>query len=260
VSERDGYKPGVPCWVDTWQPDPDGAVGFYTQLLGWEAEEATPPGAALRYVVCRLRGRDVAAISGPAPAGTSPTWGTHVWVESAEDTATQAAGAGGRVVIEPSDTLEGGRFAVLADPAGAVFVAWQPGERRGAQLVNEVGAWSMSLLNTGDPDGAEAFYGALFGWEADSLGDITLWRLPGYVGGEPQQPVPRDVVGVMMSGDDQPARWGVDFWVGDTDATANLAQELGGAVVVPPFDTPFSRNAVLADPDGAVFSVSKVAT
>jgi hypothetical protein len=34
VSERDGYKPGVPCWVDTWQPDPDGAVGFYTQLFG----------------------------------------------------------------------------------------------------------------------------------------------------------------------------------------------------------------------------------
>jgi len=44
VSERDGYEHGVPCWVDTWQPDADAAVAFYTQLFGWEAEETTPRG------------------------------------------------------------------------------------------------------------------------------------------------------------------------------------------------------------------------
>ena len=27
--ERDGYLPGVPCWVDTSQPDPEAAVAFY---------------------------------------------------------------------------------------------------------------------------------------------------------------------------------------------------------------------------------------
>jgi predicted enzyme related to lactoylglutathione lyase len=258
MSERDGYQPGVPCWVDTWQPDPARAVGFYTQLLGWEAEETTPPDSPRRHFMCRLRGRDVAAIGSPAPEGVPAAWGTYVWVESADDTAARAIGAGGSVIVEPFGTPDCGRMAVLADPAGAVFGVWEPGEHRGAQLVNEPGAWSMSLLETGDPEGAKAFYGTLFGWEADPLGDITLWRLPGYVGGEPQQPVPRDVVGVMTKGDDQTARWGVDFWVGDTDAAASMAAELGGAVIVSPFDTPFSRNAVLADSQGAMFSVSKV--
>ena len=40
MSERDGYEPGVPCWVDTRQPDPQAAVDFYTRLFGWEARDA----------------------------------------------------------------------------------------------------------------------------------------------------------------------------------------------------------------------------
>ena len=37
MSERDGYEPGVPCWVATVHPDPEKAVSFYTELFGWEA-------------------------------------------------------------------------------------------------------------------------------------------------------------------------------------------------------------------------------
>jgi predicted enzyme related to lactoylglutathione lyase len=66
-----------------------------------------------------------------------------------------------------------------------------------------------------------------------------------------------------MSGDpapaDVPAHWSVDFWVDDPDGVAERVGERGGEVVVPPFDTPVFRGAVLADPQGAVFSVSKVA-
>src|SRR2546423_230768 len=36
VLERDGYPPGVPCWVDTTQPDPQAAVAFYSGLFGWD--------------------------------------------------------------------------------------------------------------------------------------------------------------------------------------------------------------------------------
>ena len=35
MSERDGYEPGVPCWVATVHPDPEKAVGFYTELFAW---------------------------------------------------------------------------------------------------------------------------------------------------------------------------------------------------------------------------------
>jgi uncharacterized protein len=272
MSERDGYQAGVPCWIDTWQPDADAAVSFYTQLFGWQAEDTMPPDSSGKHFMCRLRGRDVAAVAsrpGKAPA-TAPAWGTYIWVESADGTAAEASRTGGSVVMEPFAALDGGRIAIVADPAGAVFGVWQPGGHKGAQLVNEAGAWSMSLLNTRDPEGSKAFYGSLFGWEAETMelgGDeITMWRLPGFVGGEPMQPVPRDLVAVMapMSGDQfadgTPSHWSVDFWVDDVDATADKAANLGGEVIAPPYDIPGAgfRQAVLADPQGAGFSITKV--
>jgi uncharacterized protein len=268
MSERDGYEAGVPCWIDTWQPDAEAAVSFYTGLFGWEAEDTMPPGTPGRHYVCRLRGRDVAAIaSRPAKAPpTPPAWRTYVWVDGAEDTARNVVRAGGSVVMEPFPSLDGGRIAVVADPVGAAFGVWQPGTHTGAQLVNQPGAWSMSALHTPDPDGAKAFYGDVFGWGSETLdlgaAEVTLWRLPGYVGGEPEQPVPRDVIATMapIAGAEAPPRWSVDFWVDDIDATAEMAAQLGGEVVTPPYDIPAAalRQAVLADPQGATFSVTKV--
>jgi uncharacterized protein len=271
LSERDGYQPGVPCWIDTWQPDAEAAVAFYTQLLGWEVEDTMPPDTPGQHFMCRLRGRDVAAIAS-RPEGAPPVtaWTTYIWAQSAADTVAKVIAAGGSVVKEPFESLDGGRIAVVADPAGAALGVWQPGAHRGAQLVNEPGAWSMSALNTRDPAGAKAFYGTVFGWETEALdlgeGEITLWRLPGYVGGEPQQPVSREVVGAMAPTtgdglrDEAAAHWSVDFWVDDIDATADNAVRLDGTVVALPYDIPGAglRQAVLADPQGAVFSVTKV--
>jgi uncharacterized protein len=271
MSERDGYQPGVPCWVDTWQPDADAAVAFYTQLFGWEAEDTMPPDTPGKHFMCRLRGRDVAAIaSRPEQAPQSkPAWGTYVWVESVDDTAARATGAGGTVVMEPFDALDGGRIAVVADPAGAALGVWQPGAHKGAQLVNEPGAWSMSALNTRHPEAATAFYGDVFGWTTESFGaggdEIFMWRLPGFVGGEPQQPVPRDVVATMVPmgrdvPDDALPFWSVDFWVGDVDGAVDRTRQLGGTVIAPPYDIPGAelRQAVVADPQGAAFSVTEV--
>jgi predicted enzyme related to lactoylglutathione lyase len=228
VSERDGYQHGVPCWVDTWQPDADAAVAFYTQLFGWEAEETTPPGSDRRMFMCRLRGRDVTAIGSPTPVPDhTPVWGTYIWVDSVDDTAAKATEAGGKVAVLRLESLDRGRIAVLVDPAGAVFGIWEPGEHRGAQLVNEPGAWSMSVVNTRDPEASTEFYGALFGWEPEAMdggnGGISMMRLPGFEGGEPEQ------------------------------------REQGGAVIAPPYDVPGVglRQAVLADPQGAAFSITR---
>jgi uncharacterized protein len=266
MTERDGFEPGVPCWVDTWQVDAEAAVDFYTQLLGWEAEDTMPPGTPGRHFMCRLRGRDVGAIaSRPQAAPPVTAWTTYVWVQGVEDSVAKATAAGGSVVVEPFDSLDGGRIAVVADPAGAPLGVWQPGTHNGAQVVNEPGAWSMSMLNTRDLDGSKGFYGALFGWTPEAFGEATLFRLPGYVGGEPQQPVSREVVAVMapMPPDmpaDTPAHWQLDFWVADADATAADAAKLGGQIVAEPFDTPGFRQALVADREGAVFSVSQLVT
>jgi uncharacterized protein len=257
MSERDAYEPGVPCWVTTLQPDPDGAAGFYGAVFGWHAEPADG------YFVASLRGRPVAAIA-PLPSGVDPApppaWLTHVSVADADAAAHAATAAGGDVLARRDEPA--GRSVVVADPGGAAFCLWQPAERHGAELVNEPGAWSMSRLDTPDPDRAAAFYGALFGWttETFALGEnsVTMFRLPRYVGGEPEQPVSREVVAVMAPAEDGPARWGVDFWVDDVDAATDGAQAAGGRAVVAPFDIPIGRTAVLAEPAGAVFSISRV--
>ena len=86
-----------------------------------------------------------------------------------------------------------------------------------------------------------------------------MFRLPGYVGGEPHQPVSREVIATMSAvrGDGGP-RWTVNFWDHDVDATAARAVELGGRALVAPFETPMTRTAVLTDPYGAAFTINNV--
>jgi uncharacterized protein len=269
MSERDGYQHAVPCWVDTWQADAEAAVRFYAEIFGWECEDTMPPDVDGQHFMCRVRGRDVAAIaSRPSAAPAVSAWNTYVWVDDAGEAARKVIEAGGTIVTGPFDALDGGRIALIADPEGALIGIWQPGAHRGARLVNEPGAWSMSLLNTRDPEGAAAFYGEALGWDAEEMdvggGGFSLFRLPGFVGGEPQQPVPRDVVATMAAMTDDrfaaevPAHWSIDFWVADADATAEEAGRLGGRVLAPPYDIPGAplRQAVLADPEGASFSVT----
>ena len=69
MSERDGYAAGVPCWVATVHGDPGEAVGFYSELFGWQAENVMAPGSPGEYYVCKLRGRDVAAIGSQQGGG-----------------------------------------------------------------------------------------------------------------------------------------------------------------------------------------------
>ena len=248
MSERDTYPSGVPCWVDTLQPDPQAAMRFYGELLGWEFDSPGPGD----YYEAHLRGRHVAGVGAQSP-GVPTAWNTYVAVASADDV---AGAAGDGVVVEPFDVLPAGRVAVLADPAGAQIGLWEPAARQGCQLVNEPSAYAISMLHTPDPGAAGRFYGEVFGWETEAFAPgITLFRLPGYVGGEPSQPVPRDVVAAMVERA-APAHWSVDFWVRDADELAAGTPELGGSVVVAPTDAGPMRQAVLADPAGAVFSVT----
>ena len=63
MSERDGYIHGVPCWIDTSQPDPEAALPFYGGLFGWEFEDVMPDGTDGSYFIGRIRGGDVAAVA-----------------------------------------------------------------------------------------------------------------------------------------------------------------------------------------------------
>jgi predicted enzyme related to lactoylglutathione lyase len=273
MPERDGYIPGVPCWVDTTQPEPDVAAVFYGGLFGWELEDAMPDGSEGRYLIARLRGRDVAAVSSQ-PEGAPPqaVWNTYIWVDNADETAEKARRAGGSVLTDPFDVTDAGRMAVLADPEGAVFCVWQAGTHRGARIVNEPGSLNFNILNTRDPEAAKQFYNAVFGWTTLDLGTGEFWTLTAY-GDYLETLTPgtrertaelgaagfEDVVAAITpiaADSDTAAHWSVTFSTDDADATAARAVELGGAVVVPPVDAPYSRMTVLRDPEGALFAAT----
>ena len=276
MPERDGYIPGVPCWVDTSQPDPEAALPFYSGLFGWEFEDVMPEGAPGTYFIGRIRGGDAAAI-GSIPEGTPQVamWNTYVWVESADETSTKAAEAGGAVVIEPFDIMDSGRMAMLTDPEGAAFCVWQAGQHKGAQVVNEHGALNFNGLATRDVEAAAAFYGAVFGWRTLTLPAGMMWTLPGYGDHlEERSPGLRDQMAQMAAPDgfidvvaalnpiaaddtETPAHWSVTFGVDDAHATAAKVGELGGEVVAGPVDAPWSRPVVIKDPQGATFIASQ---
>lgn len=137
------YPPGVPCWVDTWQPDPQLAERFYGELFGWRFDDPRPlPGGGEgRYRVARLGGLAVAGIDQAPSTLTAAIWSTHICVDNIEATIARAASASGAVLIGPLEVGPDGRQVVLADPDGVAFCIWQPGDRAGAQLVNKPGSW-----------------------------------------------------------------------------------------------------------------------
>lgn len=105
-------------------------------------------------------------------------------------------------------------------------------------------------LATPDVDGAERFYGELFGWEIPELPNSA--EMGGYrrakKGG-------RDVAGVypLMEEGQHPA-WATYVSVTDAAATAAAVKENGGTTVVEPMDVSgLGHMAVFADPAGAVF-------
>jgi uncharacterized protein len=277
VPERDGYIPGVPCWIDTSQPDPDAALPFYSGLFGWEFEDVMPPGAPGRYFMARIRDLDAAAVGSiPEGAPQMATWNTYVWVDGADETASKVRGAGGQVVMDPFDVMDSGRMAVFSDPEGAVFSVWQPKEHKGAGVVNEAGSLNFNGLGTRDVDAAKRFYGAVFGWQTMTVGGgAELWTLPGYgdhleerdpglrrrtaeFGGPPGfEDVVASINPISDNEPNTPPHWSVTFAVDDADATAAKANELGGKVIVPPLDAPWVRMTAIADPQGATFVASQ---
>lgn len=246
--KQDTYAPGAPCWVETWQPDLHAAARFYGALFGWRFDE---PAAVVAetgggYLTARLDGRRVAGI-GQGPPSAPAVWSTAIRVSRLEPVLERVVAGGGSPVAGPLSVGADGRLAVVADPAGVAFGLWEPRDRVGAELAGRPNSWAMSSLHAPDPQRAATFYGDLFGWELEPDGGAPFshWRLDGRL------------VAVLAATDGTavPPHWAVNFAVGDVDAVAAQAVRLGGAMLVAPFGARGFRNAVVADPQGAVVAL-----
>jgi uncharacterized protein len=250
---RTSYAQGTPNWVDLQTTDQPAAKAFYAGLFGWTYDDQ-PMGEGAVYSMAKLGDQDVAAIAPQSPelkaAGVPPMWNTYIAVDSADDTAAKVEAAGGQVAMPPFDVMDAGRMTFVTDPSGAAVAFWQANQHIGASLVNESGTLTWNELITTDPAAAK-FYEQVLGVTTSTMdmgtGAYTLFHVGDQmVGGS----TPPPMEGV-------PNHWHVYFAVDDADATAAKATELGGSVMVAPFDSPVGRMAVLTDPQGAVFSIIK---
>lgn len=143
MPEHGDYEHGVPSWVDLASHDLTAAVGFYGELFGWDAFDTGD--STSHYTMMSKNGKLVAALSqaqDPAPA----RWTTYVSVDELSEVASKVPAAGGDVLFGPMEVMTAGKMAIFRDRTGAVIAAWQPGAHRGAQLVNEAGAFTWSEL------------------------------------------------------------------------------------------------------------------
>lgn len=252
MPQVESYKQGTPCWVDLSATDIEAAKTFYSVLFGWELD-AMPAGPDMTYYMARLQGRYVAGMMQQMPDMAMPShWENYIAVADADEAAARAVEAGGTLLFPVDDVPNGaGRMFFASDPTGAEVGFWQAGAHIGSGLADEPGAVVWSELQTDDVPRAVPFYQAVTGCttETGPAGDLAKYTTF-LVDGKP-------VAGAMkqpMEG--APAFWMTYFKVEDVDLAVARAQELGAQVHAPAFDVPgVGRLAVLADPNGAAFSL-----
>jgi uncharacterized protein len=249
VTRTTPWAPGTPCWVDLGVTDIPKATQFYSALLGWEIQE-TPPEAG-GYTMCTIDGKPVAGIG--SSQGDMPIfWTTYLASANADETAATIKAAGGQVMMEPFDVMDVGRMFIAVDPGGAYFGVWQAMAHSGVQLANEPGSliWSENMSRNYEAN--KDFYESVFGYHVGDLSTDSMKYATLEIDGKP-------VGGIGEIGADQPAQfpasWGTYFAVADTDAAIARVTELGGTVIAPAWDSPYGRMAVVADSQGAVFSL-----
>ena len=252
MADRTAIAPGTISWVDLASDDMEATKAFYAGVFGWTAH-VTPDPQYGGYTMFKKDGKEVAAAAPKMSPEQPEQWATYVSVEDARATAAKAADAGGRVLMEPMEIPQSGTMAVLMDPTGAVISLWQPGERKGAELLGAPGSVGWNELSTRDVPAATRFYQAVFGWEPHVTGKGADAYTEFKIGG-------RHIAG-MVNMDDKglpkevPPHWLPYFTVADCRVTAARAAELGGQVRMEPTKIAEGTFAVITDPRGAAFAI-----
>lgn len=244
-------------WYELATPDAEAAKAFYGTVVGWTSQDMASP--EMTYTRLEADGVGVGGImpltADMRAAGAPVAWTGYVAVDDADATCAQVRKLGGAVHRPPGDIPGVGRFAIVADPAGAAFAVMAPAPMDApppAPAAGSPGTCGWRELAGGEPAQSIAFYGGLFGWRKDDvfnmgpMGDYLLFaNADGQVGGMMKRP------------SQLPAPcWTYYFQVGDIDAGAARVAQAGGRVLNGPHEVP-SGDWVLqaADPQGAMFAL-----
>jgi predicted enzyme related to lactoylglutathione lyase len=245
-------------WCELMTPDPDAAAKFYGSVVGWTSSKM-PAADQPEYVIFEANGVRVAGMM-PFPAelegqGIPPNWTGYVAVDNVDQSARDFSANGGTIRRQPADIPGIGRFAVVADPDGAVLCIMTPlpMENPPPELPfdtpGHVG-WRELYAN----DGAKAFdfYSRLLGWTKDhdfDMGPMGVYHIFAEHGKQ---------TGGMMT---RPPEVGMAFWsyyftVPALDAAIERTNAGGGKVVNGPMEVPGGWVCQAVDPQGAFFCLS----
>ena len=251
---RDHYPHGNFCWVDLAARDMSEARDFYQRLIGWKAvdidTQGGPPYAHFQLQelpVAGLGQLEQAMVDRRMPAA----WNSYVAVEDLADVCAKVESLGGKVTVQPQRVLDAGSLAFLQDPTGATIGLWQKDQHFGAAAHQDYHCFCWNELCTRDIERAAEFYGQLLGWEfaeyPSRLGKSYIIRNQG-----------EECSGMLQIdhrwGDMRP-NWMVYFAVRSVDITVDQVRQLGGWVLVHPFDIEEGRFAVVSDGQGGMFDL-----
>lgn len=246
------------CWYELMTTDVPAAERFYGSVVGWTTRDSGMPG--MNYTLAYSGDRQVAGLMGmPAGAeGMPPGWMPYIFAGDIEATARAVAEKGGTIHRPPADIPGVGRFAVVADPHGAVFSLFSTDdEAPDAAAMMTPGHVGWHELMAGDFAQAWDFYSALFGWTKSMAVDIPEEAGSGIYqtfsdGGD-------YAVGGMMTMPpqmDAPPAWGLYFAVDGLDAAGERVTQGGGRILMDPMEVPGGAWIInCLDPQGAYFSL-----
>jgi predicted enzyme related to lactoylglutathione lyase len=256
ISGAPGGKiiPGEIVWADLVTTDVDAAAAFYEQVFGWETRRGSDPG----YVELASNGQVIAAIArydDDNVAAGNARWLVSISVADVDESARSIARQGGSVLEAPNDFPDRGRFAVVADGQGAVFMLLRASGGDPLVGADATGSWGWAELWTRDVKKAARFYKETMGYRA-----MYDPNNPG------PQPVvlttenrPRAIV-VGLPWDDVEPNWVPYVLVSDARQTLQRAEAAGGNILLTSDDVGDERGsfaAVIADPTGGVFAIQQ---
>lgn len=238
-------------WHELVTTDPAAAQSFYPKVTGWKFHPWEPHP---EYTLCVAKAGPVGGVTQLSEtarsAGAKPNWLAYIGTPDIEATIEQAKESGGLVVTHLTSIANGGRYAVLADPHGALFGLYTSPDAT-APGAPKQGDFSWHELATADFRAAFEFYRALFGWqliEEHDMGDFGIYLVFGLDG------VPKG--GVYTKPADMPASWMNYVAVRDAAKAAKAATAAGGRVINGPMEVPGGDWITqIQDPQGAIFAV-----
>jgi uncharacterized protein len=243
-------------WYEYMGDDLEAAVDFYTGVVGWTAKDAGM--TDFPYEILSTGSTMVAGMMDiPAEAkamGARPGWLGYIWVEDVDQALPKLTAAGGQALRAPADIPGVGRFAVVADPDGAVFMLFRDagGSPPPPPPPGTPGLIGWRELHAGDGAKALAFYSGQFGWTKASdfdMGPMGVYHIFDSGRG--------DMGGIFTKRPETPAPfWLYYFNVDAIDAAAERVKANGGRVANGPMQVPGGQWIVQGlDPQDAMFAL-----